>query len=61
MELNEFRITIYLRRSEVSIERVSACNANENLMEHGLHCLPCYETNDVIYLLPKQVTVQINV
>ena len=24
-------------------------------MELGIHCLPCFYTNDVIYLLPEQV------
>ena len=31
----------FLRKSEVSVEKISVCNAIENLAEHGIHCLPC--------------------
>ena len=41
-----------LRTSEVTVERISVCNVIEKLIEHGIHCLPCSYTNDVIYLLP---------
>ena len=31
MDLNEFRKVICLRKSEVSVERISVCNVIENL------------------------------
>ena len=37
-----------LRKSKVIVERISVCNVIENLAEHGIHCLPCSYTNDVI-------------
>ena len=40
-DFNELRKNICLRKSEVSVERVSVCNVTENLAEHGIHCLPC--------------------
>ena len=54
-ELNDLRISICLRKSEVTVERISVCNAVEKLMEHGIHCLPCSYTNHVIDLLPQQL------
>ena len=51
-ELNDLRIILCLRKSEVTVERNSVCNVIEKLMEHGIHCLPCSYTNDVIDLLP---------
>ena len=39
-ELNDLRIIICLRKSEVNIERISVCNVVKNLGEHGIHCLP---------------------
>ena len=53
MELNKFRKIICLRKSEVSIERISVCNIIENLAEHGIHCLPCSYTNEITYMLPN--------
>ena len=44
---NELKI-IYLRKSKVSVERLSVCNVIEKLMEHGIHCLPCSYATDVI-------------
>ena len=38
-ELNDLRIIICLRKSEITIERISICNVIEKLMEHD--CLPC--------------------
>ena len=38
---------ICLRKSEVSVEKKSVCNVIENLVEHGIHCLPCSYINDV--------------
>ena len=46
-ELNDSR----MRKSEVTVERVSVCDVVEKLMQHGIHCLPCSYTNDLIYLL----------
>ena len=48
MELNDLRIIIYLRKSEVSVERISVCNVIENLMAHGIYYLLCSYTKDVI-------------
>ena len=41
-----------LRNSEVTVERISFCNVNEILIEHGIRCLPCFFTNDVIDPFP---------
>ena len=52
-EINDLRIIICLRTSEVSIERVTVCKfIQKNLAEHGIYCLLCYNTYEVIYLLP---------
>ena len=47
-ELNDLRKIICLKKSEVSVERISVCNVTENLAEHGMHFLPCSYTNDDI-------------
>ena len=49
--LNGLRKIICLRKSENSVERISVCSVLENLAERGVHCLPCFCTNDVIDLL----------
>ena len=46
-----------LRKTLVSVERISVYKVNENLVEHAkfsmiLYCLPCFYSNDVIDLLP---------
>ena len=38
-EFNDSRKIIYSRKSEVSVEGISVCNAIENLAEHGIHTL----------------------
>ena len=43
---------ICLKKSEVSDDRISVCNAIANLTEHGILCLLCSNTNGVIKLLP---------
>ena len=55
------RIIICLGKSEVSVERISFCDIIKNFAEHDIHCLPCFDTNDVIDLLPKQLSVHIDV
>ena len=50
-ELNVLRKIICLRKSEVSVERLSVCNVTENLVEHGIYCLPCSYINDIINML----------
>ena len=50
-ELNVLKIIICLGKSEVTVVRISVCNFIEKLMEYGIHCLPCSNTNDVIDLL----------
>ena len=47
-ERNDLREIIRLRKSEVSVEIISFCNAIENLAEHGINCLPYSYDNDVI-------------
>ena len=44
-------LIIFLRKSKVTVERISVCNVTEKLREHGIHCLPCLYTNDVIDVL----------
>ena len=46
---------VCLRKSEVTVERISVCNVPEKLMEHGIHCLLCSYTIDVIIMLPLQL------
>ena len=48
---NDLRKNISLRKSEVSVERISVCKAIENLSEQGIQWLLCSYTNDVIDLL----------
>ena len=47
---------ICLRESEVSADRISVCYDIEKLVEYGIHCMPCSDTNDVKDLLPARVT-----
>ena len=54
MQLNNLRIVICLRKSEMIVERISVCNVIENLMEHGIQCLPCSYTNDIIDISSQQ-------
>ena len=51
-EINGLRKITCLRESEVSVERISVCNVNKNLVEHDIHCLPCSYTNGVKDMLP---------
>ena len=51
MELNDLRIINCLRKSEVTVGRISVYNVIEKLIEHGIDCLPSSYTNDVIDLL----------
>ena len=55
------RMIIRLRKSEASVERVSVCNVIKNSAEHGIHCLPCSNNNDITHLIRKQLTVQTDV
>ena len=48
IHVDYFRKNICLRKSEVSVERISVCNVIENLVEYGISCLPCSYTNGVI-------------
>ena len=56
-ELNDLRIIICLRKSECIVERISVYNVIEKLIEHGILCLPCSYTNDVIDLLRSNYDV----
>ena len=47
-ELNGLRIIICLRKSEVIVERISVSYVVKILMGHGIHCLPCSYTNNVL-------------
>ena len=51
IELNDLRLIICLRKYEVTVERISVCYVIEKLMEHGIHCRPCLQNNDVIDML----------
>ena len=51
-ELNDSRKIICFRKSKGSVGRISVCNVTEHSAEHGIHCLPCSYTNDVINMLP---------
>ena len=37
-KLNDLRIIIYLRKPEVSVERISNRNVIEKLADHARHC-----------------------
>ena len=50
-ERDGLRIIICLRKSEVTVKRISVCNVIEKLREHGVHCLLCSYTDDIIDLL----------
>ena len=39
-------IIFCLRKSEVSVERISVFNVIEKLEVYANHCLPCFDTND---------------
>ena len=41
-----------IRRSEDSFERISVFDIEEQIGEHGIHCLPCFKTKDIMHLLP---------
>ena len=56
MELNDWRIVVCLRKSQVTVQRISVSNVNEKFMEHGVHCLPCSHTNDVIDVTIRTMT-----
>ena len=43
---------ICLRKSDVTVQRISVCNVTEKIKVHGIHCLSLSYTNDVIDLLP---------
>ena len=47
-ELNDLRKIICLRKSEVSVEKISVCYIIANLAAHDIHCLQCSYTNGVI-------------
>ena len=51
-ELNGSRKIVCLRKSEVSVERISVCNVIENLAERNIHCLSCSFSDDVINYSP---------
>ena len=55
MESNDLRKIICVRKSEVSCERFSVFNVDKKVEEHGIHCLPCTYTNDIINPLPLQL------
>ena len=50
-ELNGLKIISFLRKSEVTVERISVCDVTEKLKEHGINCLPCSYIKDVIIML----------
>ena len=52
MELNDLRIIIGLKKSEVSVGRNSVCDVIDKSAEHGIHCLLCSGTSSIIELFP---------
>ena len=50
MELNDLRVIIYLRKSEVTFERISVCNVIEKVMEHGIQSDGAWHTLSVMLL-----------
>ena len=52
MALNHWIIIIDIRKSEVSVERISVCNVIEKIAGMAYIVSPCSRTNDVIYMLP---------
>ena len=44
-ELNDLRKKVCFRKSDLTVEGISACDVIEKLIEHGINCLPC--SNDV--------------
>ena len=50
-ELDVLRKIICLRKPEVSVAKISVCNDIEYLVEHGIPCLPCSYTNDIMNML----------
>ena len=46
-ELNNLRTIICLRKSEVTVEKISVCNVSEKLMGHGIHGLARFCSRDV--------------
>ena len=50
-KLNDLRKKFWLRKSEVTVERISVCNVFENLAEHGIYYLPCSVTKYVTDML----------
>ena len=55
-ELNDLRNIVCLRNSEGSVERISVCNVIGNLVKHGMPCLPCSYTNDIIVVTVTTMT-----
>ena len=49
-----------LRKSEVSVDRISVRNIIENLAEQGIHCLSYSNTNSAIDMLAQELRVHIN-
>ena len=52
-ELNNLRKIICLRKFEVCKKKGS--NVIDKLVEHGIKCLPCSYTNDVIAISSQQL------
>ena len=47
LKLNDLTIIICLRKSEVTVQRISVSNVTEKMIEHGIHCLPLWRHIDV--------------
>ena len=54
-ELNDLRISIYLRKSEVTVETISVCIVIENWRSVA-YSLSCSYATDVINMLQATVT-----
>ena len=54
-ELNDLKIIVCLRKSEVSVQRISAVMSLNKLAEHSRYYLSCSYITNVINLFPNVV------
>ena len=51
-ELDDLRKLFLWENLKGLLKKFSVCTVIEDLAEHGIHCLQCFYTNDVINILP---------
>ena len=54
---HDLRLIICLKTSESSIETISVGSVIEKLAEHGIHCLPCSSTTEVIHFYNNNLKI----